>query len=194
MLGTTPSIHIERYTNYLSYKYNLLKNTNVWNTAEKIYSYSRRSFFIAKIFRYSSAVIAFVETSAVFLVCGAALLLLIPLTLLLTLVFVIIDAQNGKRLNKLIVPKLKGKRIIFLIAKNGFSIKRGAYFDNMAIDLAKNQDNFVIVVSRSLKSGGLYGLTLSSENLAVIRETNFFRLNKSIKASGIDTNNAVIVH
>lgn len=194
MLGDTPAVHIEGYTNYLSYKYNSLKNTNVWNTAEKIYSYSRRSLFVAKIFRYTSMFIAFIETSAVFLVCGAALLVLIPATLILTLVLSLIDSRNGKRLNREIVPRLYGKRVIFLVAKDGFSYKRRSYFDCMALDLAHDENRFVIVVSHSLRACATRTSGCSRDNFAVIRETNFFRLVKSIESSGINKNDIIIVH
>ena len=193
-IGNSPSVHIEGYTNYLSYKYNTLKNTNVWNTAEKIYSYSRRSLFIARIFKYTSLFIAFIETSAVFLVFGAAILILIPATLALTLILSMLDSRSGKRLNKEIIPKLYGKRIIFLIAKDGFSPSRHSYFDNMALDLSRNEARFVIIVSHSLRNCMPRGSRCIGENLAVIRETNFFRLMKSIEASDIDKNSILIVH
>ena len=190
MLGT-PSVHIESYSNYLSYKYSSLKSTSIWSTAKRILSYSRRSLFVARIFRYASAFIAFVETSAVFLVCGAILLLLIPLTLILTLFFSLLDRKSGRDINREIISRAEGKRIVFLMAKDGFSQKRGSYFDNMALDLAKDDDRFIIVVSNSLFSRTSLCLC---DNLAVIRETNFFRLMRSIENSNVEKNSIMIVH
>ncbi len=77
------------------------------------------------------------------------------------------------------------------MAKDGFSQKRGSYFDNMAFDLAKDRNRFIIVVSHSLKLGASGCL---NDNLAVIRETNFFRLMKSIENSNVKKESIMIVH
>lgn len=192
--STSPDVAIEKYTSYLKYKYNTLKSTDVWNTAERVVSYSRTSLFIARLFKYASAIVAFIETSAVFLICATVLLFVIPATLLLALILMLIDMAGGKKFNEKILPRLKNKKIIFLVAQAGFRENRGTYFDNMAKDFAKNENYFTVVVSKSLRDGKFLTAKFVGDNLVVIRETYFFRLKKAIIKSGISEKNLIIVH
>ncbi len=188
------AVYIEAYTGFLSYKYNSLKSTNVWNTAGKIFSYSRRSLLVARIFKYAAAVIAFIESSAVFLISGAVLLLIIPISLAFAAVLAIIDSFHGRKYNKIIIPKLKDKKILFLIAKRGFNPSRGSFFDKMALDFATESEYFVFVVSKSLRDGIFLTAKTVTDNLVVIREPYFFRLMKFIKHNRSGFENTTIVH
>ena len=186
--------NIEDYKSYLSYKFNFFKSTNVWSTAGKIFSYSRRSLFVARIFKYAASVIAFIESSAVFLITGAVLLLLIPVSLLSAAILAVINTFNGRKYNRFILPKLKDKKILFLVAKKGFDISRGSYFHNMVYDFTSNADNFVFVVSKSLKNGFFLTAKLQKDNLIVIREPYFFKLLKHLRQNRSDYNRITIVH
>ncbi len=188
------AVYIEAYTGFLSYKYHSLKSTNVWNTAGKIFSYSRRSLLVARVFKYTAAVIAFIESSAVFLISGAVLLLIIPISLIFAAVLAVIDSFHGRKYNEIIIPKLKNKKILFLMAKKGFNPSRGSYFDKMALDFAIDREYFVFVVSKSLKDGLFLTAKKVTDNLVIIREPYFFRLMKFIKCNRTDVENITIVH
>ena len=178
----------------MSYKYNFLKNTNVWSTAGKIFSYSRRSLFVARIFKYAASVIAFIESSAVFLITGAVLLLIIPISLVLAAVLAVINAFNGHKYNRIIIPKLKDRKILFLTAKNGFNISRGSYFDEMVCSFANKNDYFVFIVSKSLKDGLFLTAKSMKDNLVIVREPYFFRLIKHLGHNRANFSRITIVH
>lgn len=187
-------VSIERYGSYLKYKYNLIKSTDVWNTAERVFAYSRRSLFVAKLFKYASVIVAFIETSAVFLICATVFAVVIPLTLVLALIFYIVDTVTAKKYNNLIIPKLEDKKVIFMIAQKGYKKSRGTYFDRMVRDLAADGRYYVVVVTKSVRDGLFLTARFEEEDLTVIRESYFFRLKRAIKDAGIADDRIMIVH
>lgn len=191
---TVKDISIERYESYLKYKYNMIKATDVWNTAERIVVYSRRSLFIARLFKVASVAVAFIETSAVFILCATVLFFFIPSALLIALIIYLVDIVVAKKQNARILPALEDKKIVFLIAQKGYSSTRGSYFDRMARELADNGHYYVIVVSKSLRDGLIGGVRFEGENLIVVRETYYFRLKKALKEAQTDTNDMITVH
>ncbi len=190
----SPEVSIERYENYLKYKYNLIKSTDVWNVTGRIFAYSRRSLFIARLFKYASLIIAFIETSAVFLLTATVLLIIIPSALVLALILMIVDTIAGRKYNDKILSQIKGKKILFLIAQKGYKKERGSYFDRLASDYAKDGRYYVIVISKSLRDGLFLTARFNEERLVVIRETYFFRLKRALIKANIKNENVIIVH
>lgn len=187
-------VSIERYESYLKYKYNMIKATDIWNAAERIVVYSRRSLFVARLFKIASVAVAFIETSAVFILCATVLLFFIPAALFIALMIYLVDIVAAKKHNALILPAFDGKKILFLIAQKGYSSTRGSYFDRMARELACDGRYYVIVVSKSLRDGLIRGVRFEGENLIVVRETYYFRLKKALKEAQIDTDDMITVH
>ena len=187
-------VTIDKYENYLKYKYSLIKSTGVWNTAERFFTYSRRSLFVARLFKYGALIVAFIETSAVFLIFATALLFIIPATLLFALILMLTDIIAGRKYNEKILGQIKDKKILFLIARKGYRKNRNSYFDKMACDFANNGHYCVIVISKSLRDGIFLTARFESKNLIIIRESYFFRLKRAIKTAKFDAGRVIIVH
>lgn len=197
MRKSSANVAIEGYANYFKYKYNDIKSTDIYNRAERIFAYSRTSLFIARIFRYASVIIAIIETSAVFLLCATIVLIAVPVTVAAALILALFDLIGAKKFNEAIIPKLKDKKIVFLISDKGYrSEKRGknTYFDRMTRELAADPERFIIVVTKSIRNGRFLTAKFAADNIAVIRETYFFRLRRAIEAAGIGGENTTIVH
>ncbi|MBQ7821190.1 MAG: hypothetical protein IJ391_02795 [Clostridia bacterium] len=187
-------ISIERYASYFKYKYSLIKSTDVWNTAERVIAYSRRSLFIARLIRYSAIIIAIIETSAVFLLCATVFAVIIPVTLLIAIILILIVTVTGKKYNEQLLPLFNDKRIIFILAQKGYKRSQNTYFAHMVRELANDGNYYVIVISRSISDGLFFSARLERENLAVIRESYFFKLRRAIRKAGIDSSKMIIVH
>jgi len=185
---------IDNYESYFKYKYNSLKSTAVWSTAGRVFTYSRRSLFVAKLLRYASIIIAFVETSAVFLLFSTILLIALPAMLLLGLILMIVDVISGKKNNDKILTAVRDKKILILIAHKGYRKNRNTYFDSMVREYAKEGRYCVIVVSKSLVDGPFLTAKFHSKNLVMIRESYFFRFKRAIKKANLYKEKVIIVY
>ena len=186
-------VSLEKYENYFKYKYNLFKSTDLWDSTSRVLAYSRRSLFIARLFRYASMIVAFIETSAVLVITASVLLVLLPLTLALAIILIAIDSINAKKSNSEIYKKIQNKKVLFFVAQNGYRANRNTYFDKMVRDFSDNDDYCVIVVSKSLRDG-LFITSKSDGKLTIIRETYFFRLRRFLYQKRKNKNQMYIVH
>lgn len=188
------NLSIEAYTGYFKYKYNMLKSTDVWTTTERIFTYSRRSLFIARLLRYTALAIALIETSAVFLLFTSALAIIIPVTLACALLIFLTVMIIGDRQSRILMPMLDGKRIVFIFTSDSYKKRRSTYLEQTVNELADNGRYFVFVVSSSLKDGMFLTSRSISKNAHILRETYYFKLMRTIRASDIDTKQIITVH
>ena len=188
------NVSIEAYTGYFKYKYNMLKSTDVWTTTERIFTYSRRSLFIARLLRYTALAIALIETSAVFLLFTSALAIIIPVTLACALLIFLTVTLIGDRQSRILMPMLAGKRIVFIFTSDSYKKRRSTYLEQTVNELADNGRYFVFVVSSSLKDGMFLASRSISKNAHILRETYYFKLMRTIRASDIDTKQIITVH
>ncbi len=190
----SPEIAIDNYESYFKYKYNSLKSTAVWSTAGRVFTYSRRSLLVARLLRYASIIIAFVETSAVFLLFSTILLIALPATLLIGLILIVVDAVSGKKNKDKVLSAVNDKKILILIAHKGYRKNRSTYFDSMVREYAKDGRYCVIVVSKSLIDGPFLTAKFQSKNLIIIRESYFFRLKRAINKAELYKEKVIIVY
>lgn len=186
-------VSLERYEDYFRYKYNMIKSTDLWDSAGRIIAYSRRSLFIARLFRYSSMIVAFIETSAVLVITASVLLFLLPVTLALAIILMTVDSINAKKSNLAIFEKAQNKTILFFVAQDGYRANRNSYFDVMVRDFSMSEKYFVIVISKSLRDG-LFITSQTAGNLTIIRETYFFRLKRYLNKMKFDKKKMYIIH
>ncbi len=187
-------VSIERYAGYFKYKYNLLKSTDVWSTAERIFAYSRRSLLAARLIRYGALAIAVIETSAVFLLFTSVLAIVVPVTLIAGLLICFAVMITGNERNKRLLPLLQGKRIIFIFAPDGYKDKNHRYLQRMTQELAQNEEYFVLVISSALRDGFYLTAHMERPRIAIIREAYFFKLRRAMRAYGINDSQVIMVH
>ena len=175
------ALTIDSFKSFFSYKSAIIKSTNVWNAAEKIFVYSRRSLFAASIFRYAAVVIAFIETSAVLVIFSSALLILVPTLILGVVALMILDLMSGKKYDRIIADAVKGKKAVILSAHRCY--KNSRFLKGFVRELAK-KGYTVIVITKSLKDGTFPTAKVTDPHIILIREAYFFRLRHILKDSG----------
>ncbi|MBR6514355.1 MAG: hypothetical protein IKT46_05915 [Clostridia bacterium] len=169
------------YNNYrslLSYRYGQLKENGLWNIAVHAVRYTRRYFFISRLIRYASLVIAAVETSAVLIIVFSVLLAILPISLIFFGITALLSISRYKRYNELIPPEINQNKTVIIDAKRGY-FGRDAYLNNMA-KCFRDEGYTVIVISRSFKRDRFLVAKKAEENIWVVKLNYFFILKKQL--------------
>lgn len=167
---------------YPAYLLACLRATSLWGLWQQLLTAVRRWRLLSAILRWSTIILTWLETSAVFLLAVTALLAAgLPL-LAGAAVMLLIGLFQHHRCNEALSRTLAGRRIYVCIAARG-ALEEGSYFRGMVRDLAARDDSAVIVVSPHFwRSHGRAYVTMrrDSENLYFIRRHYFFSLRRHI--------------
>ncbi len=176
-------MNYDKYKSLLSYGYGQLKKNGLWNLATRTIRYARRYFFISRLIRYASYIIAAIETSAVLLVLFSALIVLLPLALILLGITAALSTSQYKKYNDLIVSDIADRGVVIIDAKKGY-FKRRAYLNNMA-RCFRNEGYTVLVISRSFKNDRFLVARKAEDNIWVLKLNYFFYLKKKLKTDDL---------
>lgn len=168
----------DTYNDYFSYKLAGIKRTELWNTAERIFTYSRRSLLAARIFRYAAVALAFIETSAILVIVSSSALLIIPILLCGILSLAFLDIFSDKKYDRIIISASENRRIVIIATAKSFC--NSHFLMGVSNELAA-RGHTVIVVTSSLKDGLFTTARKKNSQVFLIREPYFFRLCKTLK-------------
>lgn len=185
---------IESYTGYFRYKYNTLKSTDVWTATERIFTYSRRSLFAARLLRYTALAVALIETSAVFLIFTSALAIILPVTLMCAALVFLCVMLIGNKQSRMLIPMIGKKKIVFIFTSESYFSRKNGYFGRTVSEFANDGRYFVFIVSSSLKDGFFLTSRAVFENAHILREAYYFKLMRAIRKCGINQNQIITVH
>jgi len=180
----------QEYGNVFSFFFGKIRQNGLISRADKIMKRARWglliSRLIARIIKYASVVIAFIETSAVTIVIATLLIVAIPIAAVTTGIVSLFSLISVSRRKEDLKRSLEGDgKIVFIYAQRGFDNKRHRFTSNMAKDLA-NSGYRVFVVSRPVFRDCLT-VQKRSENLWIMKLNSFYifkkRLMKNIDGS-----------
>ncbi len=146
--------------------------------------YARRYFLISRLIRYTSYIIAAVETSAVLLVVLSALVILLPVALIFLGITVALSTSQYKRYTRLISEDIKDQKIVVIDAKKGYFRKKQAYLNNMA-KCFRNEGYTVLVISHCFTADRFLVARNAEEKIWVLKLNYFFILKKRLKTDDI---------
>ncbi len=171
------SAHIEDFKGFFAYKLALLKSTEFYGRAERIFTYSRRSLLAVRISKYAAVAIAFIETSAVLVIFSGAILVLVPILFSTVIALAFLNMFSGKKYERLIREMTLTKRTVIIVSKS--ARKADVFAREM---LARS--HAVIIVTSSLKDGFFISAKIKG-GVILVREAYFFKLK---------LDDAIIVH
>lgn len=167
---------------YFSYLLASLRATSLWGLWQQLLTAVRRWRLLSAILRWSTIILTWLETSAVFLLAVTALMATgLPL-LVGAGVMLLVGLSQHHRCNETLSRTLSDRRIYVCVAARD-ALVEGSYFHGMVRDLAARGDTAVIVVSPHFwRSHGHAYVTMrrDGENLYLIRRHYFFSLRRRI--------------
>lgn len=170
--------NFDRSNNIFSYWYNSLKSTGIWNVISKCAKHIRRYFFISRLIKIITAIIAVIETSATLIIVATGFLVALPFILLALGFTALLGIFSYRKYDPKIERDIKiAKKIIFIEAKKGFYRKRSAYLNRMA-RCFRDEGALVFVVSKGLHTDRFLSARKADRDLWVIRLGYYYHLKK----------------
>ncbi|MBQ8397054.1 MAG: hypothetical protein IJX53_02505 [Clostridia bacterium] len=167
---------------YFAYLLASLRATSLWGLWQQLLTAVRRWRLLSAILRWSTIILTWLETSAVFLLAVTALLAAgLPL-LVGAGVMLSVGLLQHRRCNAALSAHLAGRHIYVCVAARG-ALEPDSYFHGMVRALADRADSAVIVVSPYFwRSHGRAYVTMrrDGENLYLIRRHYFFSLRRRV--------------
>lgn len=167
----------QEYGNAFSYFFGRIAQNGIIRRANSVMKRARWglliSRIIARVIKYASFIIAFIETSAVTVVIAATLIVTVPIAAV-TMAFISLLSLYTVRKERAGIEKMfeGDSKIMFIFAERGFGGKRSAFTEGMARDFAKNGFN-VFVVSRPVLKDCVTAQKID-ENLWVLKLNSFY--------------------
>lgn len=170
--------NFQEYRGIFSYLNDRIRQNGVFNAAGKVIKYARRYFIIARIIRYTSFIVAIIETSAILLILSAILLLSIPTILIYTAITMLSGSGKRKEYNLKLSPLFDGTRnIMFIYTEHGYYNRKSSFLRGMANDF-KNRGYTVFVVSCAPFHDHFNTAKEIGEDLYVIKLGYFYYIKK----------------
>lgn len=168
----------DKYNNVLSYRFGQIKNNGTWNTIIRITRYARRYIFISRLIRYTSAVIAFIETSAILVIALTVILAALPFLAVSFLFTVLFSISKQKKYNPIIEKETEeADKIVFIDAPKGFYRKKAAYLNRMA-ETFHTEGYTVFVISHSYVTDRFTTARKAADGIWVIKLSYYFIIKK----------------
>lgn len=168
----------QEYKGIISYLGDRIRQNGVFSAVSRILKYARRYFFITRIIKYLSFIIAIVETSAIMIILAAILVIVIPIMLILTGIAALIGIRKRKEFNVILSPLFDGKRnIMFIYTEQGYYNKKSTFLRGMARDF-KERGYAVFVVSSNPIHDRFTTATEIDDGLYIIKLGYFYGIKK----------------
>lgn len=168
-----------KYDSMPAYCMGLLKSHGLWKLAIRMIRYTRRYFLISKLIRYTSYIIAAIETSALLILVFSALLILAPIGLIVFGSTLILNRFGYKKLKDEILNDIYNKKTVIIDAPKGYFRNKQAYLNNMARCFC-NEGYSVLVISRSFTADRFFTAKKAANKIWVIKLSCFFMLKNKL--------------
>ncbi len=178
MICLNKKTEYNNYNNIFSYYYAIIKGNGIVSLALRGVRYVRRYLFITRLLGYISAIIAFIETSAVLVVALTAFIIFLPATALILGITMLINKRRYKHFDPDFERDIKSaEKIVIIEAKRGFNFKKPRYINHMADTFIK-EGYTVVIISRSLLRDRFTIAQRKSESLWVIKLNYYYAAKK----------------
>ena len=176
------------YGNIFSFATDKIKSNGVFARANRLMKYTRRYFFISRLIKYMSTIIAFIETSATLVVLSTVLLISIPVTCLILAVVSLWGFYRYRSFNPRMGELIsKSQKIMFIYAPHGYGSKKAAFMRGMARDFTK-RGYTVFIVSNSLLTDRFSAARQVGERLWILKLNYFYTVKKKFLTDAPDSN------
>ncbi len=173
---------------YFSYIFQLISSTSIFNIYKRILGFLRRYAFISTTLKIVIAILAVVQSSAVFVIATSASFLALPFILVISYAVFFLAHINRKRNDAVNKKLLAHKRIFVFFPPKKRALSPDSYFSGMVEELSKKTDHICIVVSPHFwRNRGLFGnkkpyrfSRAESESILLVRRQYYFMLKKNI--------------
>ncbi len=174
--------------NYISYIFSVIKNTSVFKVYKKIINVVRRYTFITTSLKVASFIFALLETGAVLILSASALIITVPLSLLLSQLFVFLTFFARKKSLDKCKKYICEKNVTIFFPNSRYAFDKRAYFYGLVKEEAEKRDSYVIIVSPySFDRIGLGGskkqyyiYRTDGERILLIRKHYYFALKSQV--------------
>ncbi len=164
------------------------KQTSVFKVYRRILNFIRRYTFITMTLRIASFLFAFIETGALLLLSTSALVISIPISLTISHISVLLTVFSAQKRNRKNKTVIEGKNVFLLFPPKARAFDKDSYFRFMVCELAKDENNTVVIVSPSpIKTLGIsdskkpYLLSrYETDNVIMVRRHYYFTLRKRV--------------
>lgn len=164
--------------NIFSYWYSQIKTKGIWGFITKAAKHVRRFFFISRLIRYATLVIAVIETSATLVLVATGFVIAIPIALISLGITAIIGLFAFRKYNPIIKNVINdADKIVFIEAKKGFFRKKTAFLNRMAVTF-RNEGYTVFIVSHSLTADRFPAARRAGDRIWVIRLNYYYVIKK----------------
>ena len=165
------------FGNIFSYSSDRIKRNGVFSRANTVMKHARRGFLItriiARIIKYASAIIAFIETSAVTVVIATILVISIPIAALTTAAVSLFSSYRLKKMSGDIAEMFDGeKKVIFILSEHGYNTEKAAFMRAQAHSFV-DEGYRVFVVSQPIFRDGTTARKIK-DDLWVIKLNSFY--------------------
>lgn len=177
---------------YVAYVYDLIRHTSVFALYSRMLQFVRRYTLIRTTLKIITALLAVLETSAVFVLAASFFVVSLPVTVLISYAALLFTFFRGRRHRKRIQERIRQKKIVIFFPPKHYDTATDSFFSGMVRSEAQKGDRFCVIVSPYfLKSTGLDPNRKNSyliarfeeDNLLLIRRHYYFTLKKKIFAS-----------
>ncbi len=170
------SASVERAHGYFRYVFGLFKLTLIYRIYDRTFFALRKYILASRIWRNILIILAIFGTSLQALLTFGSVLVLLPTTALLALVFAIFSAYSYKKQKIKLLSRLAGKRVYFLYPA-ARPQKGGAFYESMRLFSA---DGAVFAVTHSLSLCAWRAVRRLYGNVYFIHTSFYYTLMKAM--------------
>lgn len=181
--------HAEQKNLFL-FSLGLFRNSRFYQIWERSARYMRRFRMVSTAFRIFPWILLLISTNTLLYAVAAMLLFLLPFVLLTLLSLVASALIRYKKINQRMQSLLSDQTVYVLFPERSREFSFGSFWRGNAIDLAKRENAFVLIVSPFfLSPRGLlhhsfyYNVRMEKNNIFLVRRHYFFSLKKHVLES-----------
>lgn len=187
---------------YSRYLIRLLKSTSYWSIYSRFLTYFRRYRFLSTAFRILTLIITWIETGAVFFFSISALVIILPVSLMLSMLTLMLALLRGRSANGKFASVTRGKKVYVLFGSRGQMKKDSSGFlRENAKALASDDGTICLVVSpfffseKGLGGKGAYVTgRCEGNNVYLLRKNYFFLLRRAVLSKKNIYNDVICIY